>query len=105
MTTRRGVDPSGIATRAEFAAQLTVLRERAGLSARELARSAGVPLATVGGYLSGRHLPTAASRDVLLRVLDACGVGSEDADDWIDAAGRARRNGRPSSRARDDAAR
>lgn len=94
MSRSDGLDPAAIHTRDEFARQLSMLRERAGLSTRELARITATPLATLGGYLSGRHLPHAGSRDVLLRVLGACGIEDDDARTaWVDAAARARRNG------------
>lgn len=85
------VDPTGLSGREDVAAALTALRERAGLSVRDLARRSGVPLATVGGYLSGRHLPQAASRDVLRRLLTACGVSSDELEQWLDAIARVRR--------------
>ncbi|HVM28584.1 MAG TPA: helix-turn-helix domain-containing protein [Mycobacteriales bacterium] len=79
-------------TKEDFARELTALRERAGLSLRDLARRSDAPLATVGGYLSGKHLPQASSRQVLERVLAACGVTAEaDVLAWLDAAARARR--------------
>ena len=53
-------DPAEIVSRGDLAAALTALRERAGLAVRDLAREIDSPAATVGGYLSGRHLPTAA---------------------------------------------
>lgn len=85
------IDPSEIATKEQFGQRLTLLRERAGLSTRDLAREAGLPLATLAGYLSGRHLPQAGSRKQMLKVLAVCGVIGEAADDWMDAVGRARR--------------
>lgn len=84
-------DPAGLSRREDVAAALTALRERAGLSVRDLARRSGVPLATVGGYLSGRHLPQAASRDVLRRLLIACGVSGAELEQWLDAIARVRR--------------
>lgn len=89
------IDPRQIGTRSEFGLHLTALRERAGLSVRALSRDAGVALGTVGGYLSGKHMPQAGSRDALVRLLTACGVRSEeDLLAWVEAAGRARRSAR-----------
>ncbi|WP_395729632.1 helix-turn-helix domain-containing protein [Nakamurella sp.] len=95
-----GEDPSAIDGRTELAAALTRLRERSGLSVRDLARRVDSPVATVGGYLSGRHLPTTAQSAVFLRMLAACGV-TDDADRraWWEAVARVRRAGaaRPAS--------
>ena len=44
-----GEDPSAIDGRTELAAALTRLRERSGLSVRDLARRVDSPVATVGG--------------------------------------------------------
>ncbi len=93
-----GGDPSDIATRAELASALTRLRELSGLSVRDLARSVDSPVATVGGYFSGRHLPTASQSAVFLRMLHACGVTDPDEQQrWWEAVGRVRRAGRSSS--------
>jgi WD40 repeat protein/transcriptional regulator with XRE-family HTH domain len=85
-------DPSRISTREEFAAGLTLLRERSGLTVRDVARKLDVPSATIGGYFSGRHVPSLKPPDQLARILSACGVN--DADEvhrWLDALGRVRR--------------
>src|SRR3954452_13478796 len=50
-------DPRQIADRQDFASSLTILKEQAGLTVREIARTAGLPTATAGDYFSGRHLP------------------------------------------------
>lgn len=95
-----GVDPSAIDSRADLAAALTGLRERTGLSVRDLARTVDSPVATVGGYFSGRHLPTVAQSAVFARILVACGVTDAAAQQaWWDAVARVRRAGasRPSS--------
>jgi len=46
------VDPSAISTRQEFAAALTLLRERARLTVRDVARAMAVPDSTIGGYFA-----------------------------------------------------
>ena len=42
--------PGKISTRQEFAAGLTILRERAGLTVRDMAQKTGIPASTIGGY-------------------------------------------------------
>lgn len=95
-----GADPTTIGSRAELAAALTVLRERTGLSVRDLARTVDSPVATIGGYFSGRHLPTPAQSTVFVRLLQACGVtDTAEQQAWWDAVARVRRAGaaRPAS--------
>jgi len=85
-------DPDRISTRQEFGTALTWLRERAGLTVRDLARKLGVPPATIGGYFAGRHLPPLKPPDQLPRLLSACGI--EDAGEiekWLAALSRLRR--------------
>ncbi|MFI7535866.1 helix-turn-helix domain-containing protein [Streptosporangium sp. NPDC049376] len=88
----------GIAERRDFARELSLLRERAGHTVREVARATGIPDSTVGGYFSGAHLP---SRKTLVDVLGACGVRDPDTlDEWVQALLRIRRSpGRRSSSA------
>ncbi|MEO7126344.1 MAG: helix-turn-helix domain-containing protein [Nakamurella sp.] len=86
-----GVDPRDVVDRVEFAAALTTLRERAGLTVRDLAKQAVVPTATVSGYLSGRHLPNPSQSEALLSVLTACGVvGTKQHEAWLTALRRVR---------------
>jgi WD40 repeat protein/transcriptional regulator with XRE-family HTH domain len=85
-------DPSTFTTAAEWSAGLQRLRERSGLSVRDLARAAGASSSTVGGYVSGRHLPTIAATDVVEKVLEAVGVDDTDRRTWLDALNRLRRN-------------
>jgi hypothetical protein len=57
-------------------------------------------VATVGGYFSGRHLPTVAQSAVFVRILEACGVADPtEQRAWWDAVARVRRAGaaRPAS--------
>jgi WD40 repeat protein/transcriptional regulator with XRE-family HTH domain len=85
-------DPGRISTREEFAAALTSLRERAGLTVRDVARRLGAPTATVGDYFSGRHLPPLRPPEQLARILSACGVDdAAEIQEWLDALGRVRR--------------
>jgi WD40 repeat protein/transcriptional regulator with XRE-family HTH domain len=60
--------------RKAFARELTALRERAGLTIREVAARIDVPAATLGGYFGGRHLPPLRQPSVLAAILEACGV-------------------------------
>jgi transcriptional regulator with XRE-family HTH domain len=81
-----------IETVVEFAEALTALRQAAGMSIRELSRRTDIPSATLGGYFSGRHLPTANQAQVLLDVLMAMGVDDPDVHaDWVEALMRVRR--------------
>ena len=83
--------PDELGTRAELAAALTKLRESAGLSVRDLARSIGAPSGTLGDYLSGRHLPSAAQLPMLRRALERCGVTDPDEiERWFAAIRRIR---------------
>jgi WD40 repeat protein/transcriptional regulator with XRE-family HTH domain len=91
-------DPTTITDRPGFAQALTRLRERAGLSVREVARAAGVQASTAGGYFGGRHLPPATTPEVLTALLDACGVRDPaEQTRWHDALLRVRRS--PATRA------
>ena len=88
-------DPQQIVTRQDFGQQLTLARERAGLTVRQLARKSGIPATTVGGYLTGRHLPERNPPDLLQRLLRACGISNEDTvAQWQQAYWRVRRSGR-----------
>jgi WD40 repeat protein/transcriptional regulator with XRE-family HTH domain len=84
-------EPDRIHTRAEFGEALTKLRERAGLTVRELAMRSGVPSATVGGYLRARHLPSAGQLGTFRALLAACGVVEAPVvERWLAALSRAR---------------
>ena len=52
-----GPDPGRVATQQDFGRELTLVRQQAGLTVREVARAAALPPSTVGDYFSGRHLP------------------------------------------------
>ncbi|URM93103.1 helix-turn-helix domain-containing protein [Actinomadura madurae] len=85
-----GPDPRRIVTRQDFAAQLTLLREAAGLTVRQVARASGIPDASAGDYFAGRHLPPPRP-DRLPALLRACGVTGAEAESWLDALRRVRR--------------
>jgi WD40 repeat protein/transcriptional regulator with XRE-family HTH domain len=84
-------DPTFIQTRADLGRGLTAVRTRAGLTIRELAHRIDVPSATVGGYLSGRHVPSAAQLPIYTAILAVCGITERDqVAEWVTALGRAR---------------
>jgi WD40 repeat protein len=81
-----------IATQRDFGRELTLARQRAGLTVRQVARAAGLPASTVGDYFSGRHLPPPSQAGLLERVLRACGETDQSrVVDWSRALSRARR--------------
>src|SRR5260370_41841104 len=69
----RAPDPDRILTPQDFGRELTLLRDRADLTVRQVARAAGLPASTAGDYFSGRHLPAAGQAGVLHKILTACG--------------------------------
>ena len=78
-----------VGTRQDFAKQLTQLRERAGLTVRDVARALKVPTSTIGGYFGGRYLPPPGQLRTLLLVH---GVTDPDqVDSWLAALRRVRR--------------
>lgn len=83
--------PDSIVDRAELARRLTEQRERAGLSVRDVSRAAGLPLGTVGGYLSGRHLPQLATMDQFARMLAALAIPEDERPAWLEVVSRLRR--------------
>jgi len=89
-------DPREFGTAADWAQGLRRVRERSGLSVRDLARAVRASSSTVGGYVSGRHLPTIGATDLVDRMLVACGI-DDDAERaaWLDALNRVRRTPGP----------
>ena len=84
--------PDGVSTRQEFAAELSLLKDRAGLTVRDIADKAGLPASTLGGYFAGSHLPPVKMSDLLPRVLSVCGVDdAAEVGRWLAALGRVRR--------------
>ncbi|HEX6870491.1 MAG TPA: helix-turn-helix domain-containing protein [Micromonosporaceae bacterium] len=82
-----------IRTRLDFATELTAVRERAGLTIRDVAKASGLQASTVGGYFSGRHLPPLKPPDVLANILRACGVSDRATIlAWEEALRRIRRS-------------
>ncbi|TLP66047.1 helix-turn-helix domain-containing protein [Microbispora triticiradicis] len=86
-----GPDPGRIRDREGFARELTMLRERAGLTVRQVAARAGSPGAhsTIGDWFAGRGLPSLALRPLFERVVTVCGAAEVTA--WVDAWQRVRR--------------
>lgn len=68
--------------RREVAGILSRGRELSRLSVRGAARIAGVPAATVQGWLSGRYLPTPALQPAFEQLAEALGVAEEIAAVW-----------------------
>jgi hypothetical protein len=86
-------EPDQIVTQQDFGQALTLLlRSRAGLTVRQVARASGLPASTVGDYFSGRHLPATGQAGSLHRILVACGeTDPVRLGAWTDALGRVRR--------------
>ncbi|GAA0562296.1 hypothetical protein GCM10010172_51870 [Paractinoplanes ferrugineus] len=98
--------PERIESRDELGAVLTELRLRAGLTIRELASRAGLPTATVGDYVKGRHLPGPAQSAQFRKLLEACEISDPDElSRWQEALNRVRAttDGRQSRRGPDGA--
>ena len=85
------VHPDRISTRRDFARELSLVKERASLTVRDVARALGIPASTAGGYFAGRYLPVQPP-GMLRKVLVACGVTDEaDIQRWLAALARVRR--------------
>jgi len=85
-------DPDRIATQQDFGRELTAIRARAGLTVRQVARAAGLPVSTTGDYFSGRHLPADGRPEQLFGILRACGETDPAVlARWMSALQRARR--------------
>ncbi len=85
------IGPEDVRARDDLGPVLTSLRLASGLSVRDVARRSGLPLATVGGYLSGRHLPPLATLDQFAALLRVLGVPDEAVPAWLEAVTRLRR--------------
>jgi tetratricopeptide (TPR) repeat protein len=85
-------DPIRVATKRDFARELTLAKDRASVTVREIARQVGIPASTVGGYFSGKHLPALRPADLLANILEACGIVDDQVvERWRQALRRARR--------------
>ncbi|HEX4258803.1 MAG TPA: helix-turn-helix domain-containing protein, partial [Streptosporangiaceae bacterium] len=77
-------------TRGDFGQLLSRLRRSAGRSIREVSAVTRIPVATLGDYFNGKHLPPARDH-TLERILAACGVtGEETVQSWLAALERVR---------------
>lgn len=84
-------DLSSVSSTQDLAEALTALRQRAGISIRRLSSLTGVPSATLGGYFSGRHLPSVSQGGALADVLAALGVTDPaEVERWFEAVRRLR---------------
>ena len=90
-------DPGRIACPQDFGRELTLARQQAGLTIREVARASGIPVSTAGDYFAARHLPPARQPDLLPSILAACRITDvQQVERWQDALNRVRRApGRP----------
>jgi transcriptional regulator with XRE-family HTH domain len=86
--------PEHVESAAALAAALTTIRNRVGMSVRDVADATGIPASTLGGYFSGRHLPSLTQPKVFAAMLSALRVPEPDITLWREALIRARRNGR-----------
>jgi len=78
------LSPAPVLTKKDFGRVLTLRRETAGLTVRDLARKADVPAGTVSGWCTGRHLPTLTQKVMFLRLLATCGVTEDaEAQEWV----------------------
>jgi WD40 repeat protein len=83
-------DLEQIASASDFVRELQELRERAGLTIREVAKAAGTPPSSTGDCFSGKHLPL--DREQFARIVRACGETSpERVTAWQRALARVRR--------------
>jgi transcriptional regulator with XRE-family HTH domain len=90
-------DPGRITSQTDFGRELTLARQQAGLTIRDVAKASGIPVSTVGDYFAGRHLPPARQPELLPSILTACQITeAEQVARWLDALNRVRRApGRP----------
>jgi WD40 repeat protein/transcriptional regulator with XRE-family HTH domain len=88
----RQPDPRRIGTQLDFGRELTLARQRAGLTVREVARAVGIPASTAGDYFAGRHLPPPSQPRLLPKILQVCGeTDPARVSDWVSALNRIRR--------------
>lgn len=93
------IDPGDVRTRAQFGEAVTALRERQGLTVRDVAKLTGLPISTLGGYFAGRHLPPLKPIGQLALLLQALGVRDPATlESWKETVRRLRRSQNPPSR-------
>jgi DNA-binding transcriptional regulator YiaG len=76
-----------------FARRVNEARLARHLSVRAVARLAGVPAATVQGWLSGAHLPSVALRSNYWQLIAHLGLLSQVPEELRDELGRAAKAG------------
>ena len=74
--------PEHVESAAALAAALTTVRNRLGMSVRDVAEASGVPASTLGGYFSGRHLPPLTQPKVFAAVLRALSIPDPELVTW-----------------------
>jgi energy-coupling factor transporter ATP-binding protein EcfA2 len=85
-------NPRRVATPQDFGRELSLAREQAELTVRQVARAVGIPVSTAGGYFAGTHLPLPTQTATLRKIIAVCGMGgAEQAEAWVQALSRARR--------------
>jgi transcriptional regulator with XRE-family HTH domain len=91
-----GPDPRRIVTRHGFGAELTIARQRSGLSVRRVAKALGLPPSTVGGYFAGAHLPALEPPDLVGRLVRTLGITDPaEVEAWQAAYWRLRTGDQP----------
>ncbi|MFI9559435.1 nSTAND1 domain-containing NTPase [Nonomuraea endophytica] len=92
VTSREDPDPDRVATREDLARELTLLRNTARKTIRELGKAVDVPYGTLGGWFRGANVPLASQADQYEKVLLTCGVTDpEQRERWVRALLRVRR--------------
>lgn len=92
--------PSQVVSLADLGVALSRLRQDRGLTVRAVARAAGIPHSTVGGYFAGRHLPPPTRPQDFAKVLTVLGVPASEHEAWFDAVRRLERRRTRASAAR-----
>ncbi|SCK09567.1 hypothetical protein [Streptomyces sp. WMMB 322] len=91
-------EPGLFDSAADFGAALTSLKQRTGISLRQLSASSGLGFSTINGYCRGRHLPQAGVGEQFRALLHALGITAEqEQEDWLLSADRLRRAKAPDS--------
>ena len=83
-------EPAEILTQDQFAQALTLRRSQCGLTIRDVSRMTNIPLSTLGGYFSGRHLPPVSQPEAVATLLSVLGVPAEDVSAWQSMLARLR---------------
>ncbi|MFI7135179.1 hypothetical protein ACIBQ1_56660 [Nonomuraea sp. NPDC050153] len=85
-------DPDRVVTREDLARELTLLRNEARRTIRELGKAVDMPYGTLGGWFRGANVPLASQTAQYEKVLVTCGVTEPEAlERWVAALLRVRR--------------